>query len=67
MIGSWTLFKLGKTDKDWIMLKHKDEFVRKDRDVTKEDRSVLSGRTIEEIRSNKPATSGGTDRGPQAQ
>lgn len=53
--GSWTLFRLNKTEKDWIMMKHKDQYVRTDRDVTKEDRSVISGRTIEEIRTNKPA------------
>jgi bifunctional non-homologous end joining protein LigD len=54
--GSWTLFRLGNREKDeWIMLKHKDEYVNPDRDVTKEDRSVVTGRTVEEIRANKPA------------
>lgn len=58
--GSWTFFRLnkakGKNDKDeWIMLKHKDQYVRPDRDVTLEDRSVVTGRTVEEIRANKPA------------
>ena len=55
--GSWTLFRLGNRPKDeWIMLKHRDEFVNVDRDVTLEDRSVVTGRTVEEIRANKPAS-----------
>lgn len=52
--GSWTLFRLGKSKKDeWIMLKHKDEYVNPKRDVTDEDRSVVSGRTVDEVRSGK--------------
>jgi len=53
--GSWTLFRLSNKQKDWILLKHKDEFVDTKRDVTSEDRSVVSGRTIEEMRSGESA------------
>lgn len=57
--GSWTFFKLrskgGKSGKDeWIMLKHKDEHAQPDRDLTALDRSVITGRTIEELRENRP-------------
>lgn len=52
--GSWTLFRLGKRKKDeWMMVKHKDEYVNAERDVTEEDRSVVSGRTVDEVRSGK--------------
>ncbi len=54
--GSWTIFHLSKTEKDWIMMKHKDAFVDTDRNVTLEDQSVVSGKTIEEVRSNRPAS-----------
>lgn len=51
--GSWTLVKTrpgpdGK-DNNWLMIKHKDRF-DDERDVTEEDRSVLSGLSLEDIR-----------------
>lgn len=51
--GSWTLFRLSNKEKDWILLKHKDAFVDAGRDVTKEDRSIVTGRTIDELRHGK--------------
>lgn len=54
--GSWTLFKLKNTQKDWILLKHKDESASATVDIVQaEDRSVVSGRTIEEMREGKAA------------
>src|SRR5581483_11844358 len=54
--GSWTLFKLKNTQKDWILLKHKDESASTTIDIVgEEDRSVVSGRTIEELRAGKAA------------
>lgn len=54
--GSWTLFRLKNKERDWILMKHKDEFMSSTRAVVKEDRSVVSGRTIEEIRAGKAAS-----------
>jgi bifunctional non-homologous end joining protein LigD len=54
--GSWTLFKLKNTQKDWILLKHKDAAASTTIDIVEqEDRSVVSGRTIEELREGKAA------------
>lgn len=53
--GSWTLFRLANKEKDWILLKHKDQFVKRDVDITHEDRSVVSGLTIEEMSEGKQA------------
>src|ERR1700753_404866 len=36
----------GMGENDWLMIKHKDEFATSD-DITKKDKSVLSGKTIE--------------------
>ena len=51
--GSWTLFRLANKDKDWILMKHKDDFMQRDEDITEQDRSVTSGRTIVELKEGK--------------
>ena len=45
--GEFALVKThGMGENAWLLIKHKDEFATK-RDVTKQDKSVLSGKTIE--------------------
>ncbi|MCI0817459.1 MAG: DNA ligase D [Chloroflexi bacterium] len=44
--GSWTFVK---TKTDWLMIKHRDRFDDTERDVTLEDRSVISGLTIADL------------------
>jgi bifunctional non-homologous end joining protein LigD len=45
--GEFALVKTpGMGENAWLLLKHKDEFAGKE-DITKQDRSVLSGKTIE--------------------
>ncbi len=53
--GSFTLVKLAKseTGKEWLFIKHKDRFVDTDRDLTLEDRSVISGLTIADIKAGR--------------
>jgi bifunctional non-homologous end joining protein LigD len=48
--GSFTLVK---TKTDWLAIKHKDSWVDPDRDVTQEDRSVLSGLSLEDIKAGR--------------
>src|SRR5258708_24857159 len=50
--GSFTLVKLTKSEsgKDWLFIKHKDRFVDTERDVTLEDRSIISGLSIADIK-----------------
>lgn len=48
--GSWTLVK---TKQDWLMIKHKDRFVDTERDVTLEDRSVISGLSLDDLRAGR--------------
>lgn len=60
--GSWTLVKTGGHKKDqapsksedWLMIKHRDGTERKDFDVLALDRSVKTGRTIEDVREGRP-------------
>ena len=55
--GSWTIVHTkGRSGKgnEWLLIKHQDEFVS-DSDITLQNRSVVSGRTIEEVKLGKPA------------
>jgi len=53
--GSWTLVKSRRGEKDWLLIKHRDDTPV--RDVLKEDRSVVSGMTVEELKTGaKPPT-----------
>jgi bifunctional non-homologous end joining protein LigD len=57
--GSWTLVKVHGREKDWLLIKHQDEFARKDYDVLTEERSVTSQRSIQDIRAGAgPGSSG---------
>jgi bifunctional non-homologous end joining protein LigD len=47
--GSFALVRT-KEAKNWLLIKHKDRFVKKG-DLTEQDRSVLSGATVEEMTS----------------
>ncbi|HEX8871941.1 MAG TPA: DNA ligase D, partial [Candidatus Acidoferrum sp.] len=54
--GSFVLVKLRHSEKgnEWLLIKHKDAAEDRDWDVDKHDGSVLTGRTIEEIREELP-------------
>jgi len=61
--GSWTLVRTARDPKDWLLIKHRDEYAST-RDVLEEDRSVLSGVTIRDLKEGRmprmaPAAAGG--------
>ncbi|MGD0765882.1 MAG: DNA ligase D, partial [Dehalococcoidia bacterium] len=47
--GSWALVKT-RRGRDWLLIKHRDAAADPGRDVLGEDRSVLSGLTIEDLK-----------------
>src|SRR5947209_8572492 len=54
--GSWVLVRMkgdrfGGKRTNWLLIKHRDEFVREgeDNDILEEDRSVASGRSMDQI------------------
>jgi bifunctional non-homologous end joining protein LigD len=47
--GSFALVRMAKDPKTWLLIKHRDRFVA-DTDLTAQERSVLSGATVGEIR-----------------
>ncbi|HMI56096.1 MAG TPA: DNA ligase D, partial [Gemmatimonadaceae bacterium] len=46
--GKWTLVKIKKSEKDWLLIKERDAYVKSPGDQFAEE-SVLSGLTVEEI------------------
>jgi bifunctional non-homologous end joining protein LigD len=47
--GSWTLVRLKNNEKDWLLIKHKDAFVKADYDILEADASVVSGHTLADL------------------
>src|SRR6476619_2588940 len=52
--GSWVLVRMkgdryGGKRTNWLLIKHRDEFAKEGEDILKEDRSVASGRTMDQI------------------
>ncbi len=47
--GIWTLVKIKKSEKDWLLIKERDSWMKKPGDEFPEE-SVLSGLTVEEVK-----------------
>lgn len=57
LTGSWALVRMkGKESKEWLLIKHKDDAVEKGDEFAAEDsKSVVSGRSMEQIAENADA------------
>ena len=51
--GSWTLVRTTRGHNDWLLIKHKDGYADHDRDVLQEDKSVVSGLTIADLKAGR--------------
>jgi bifunctional non-homologous end joining protein LigD len=49
-----------KREKDWLLMKHRDEYASPDRDILTEEKSVISDRTVEDIKSGRAVEKAGT-------
>jgi bifunctional non-homologous end joining protein LigD len=56
--GSFVLVKLknSKVKNEWLLIKHRDEFVDSSWDAEKLDQSVVTGRTLQDIKLGRAAT-----------
>ena len=54
--GEFALVKTGKDDKSWLLLKKRDRYATEE-DILRRNRSVLSGRTLEEVAAAEPRKS----------
>jgi len=52
--GAWSLVRLAKSQKDWLLIKERDGFVVRGGESALAEASVLSGLTIEERRDGSP-------------
>ena len=52
--GGWTLVKMRRSLNNWLLIKYQDEYAEPDRDVLKEDLSVLSGLSIQDLKAGHP-------------
>ncbi len=50
--GKWTLVKIKSSDRDWLLIKERDEWVRQPGDQFPEE-SVLSGLTVEDVKEGR--------------
>ena len=51
--GSWTLVRTRQGPADWLVIKHRDATADAERDVLADDRSVISGLTVENIKAGR--------------
>ncbi|RJR52430.1 MAG: DNA ligase D [Desulfobacteraceae bacterium] len=63
--GSWTLARMGgkagEEGKNWLLIKRSDEEAKSDRDILKDDLSVATGRSMDEIRKSRDRVWSGTE------
>ncbi|MGA9048330.1 MAG: DNA ligase D [Dehalococcoidia bacterium] len=66
MKGSWTLVKMSGPNNNWLLIKHRDKFAGDSADLLKENTSVRSGLSIDDIKAGHllpNATDGDPDPG----
>src|SRR5215475_4854374 len=54
--GKWTLVKIKKSEKDWLLIKERDAWVKSPGDQFPEE-SVLSGLTVDQVKAGENAVS----------
>ncbi len=50
LVGQWTLVQMKKNPKEWLLIKHTDAWSRPDEERELSEASVLTGRTVEDLR-----------------
>ncbi len=53
MKGSWTLVKMQKSENNWLLIKHHDEYAGASRDILEAENSVVSGLTINDLKTGR--------------
>ncbi|MGB7724676.1 MAG: DNA polymerase ligase N-terminal domain-containing protein, partial [Dehalococcoidales bacterium] len=51
--GSWTLVRMQKTEKNWLLIKHHDEYADSSRDILAEEISAVSGLTVADLKAGQ--------------
>ncbi len=48
--GNWTLVKIKKSERDWLLIKERDSWTSSRRAISSTETSVLSGLTVDEVK-----------------
>ncbi len=56
--GAWALIRLKRGENQWLLIKDNDQFANGQTDITEEDQSVNSGKTIEDLKSQTKKRTG---------
>ena len=51
--GSWTLVRMQKIEKNWLLIKHRDEYANSSRDVLAAEKSAVSGLTVADLKTGR--------------
>ena len=51
--GSWSLVRMKRKETDWLLIKHNDSFANKPLDSATAEQSVVTGRTLDDIKHHK--------------
>lgn len=51
--GSWTLVRTARGPNEWLLIKHRDQFATAETDVLSDERSVISGLTLEDLKGGR--------------
>ena len=51
--GSWTVVRTSRSPKDWLLIKHRDSHADDQGDVLDDERSVLSGLTLADLKAGR--------------
>ena len=57
MKGEWALVKTHQSENSWLLIKHRDKYASAD-DITAKEKSVISGKTLEQIEKAMSKTTG---------
>jgi bifunctional non-homologous end joining protein LigD len=51
--GSWTLVRMQKTEKNWLLIKHHDEYADSSKDILAAEKSAVSGLTFADLKTGR--------------
>ncbi len=54
--GSWTLVKMQKSENNWLLIKHRDEHADSSLDILEQEKSAISGLTINDLKTGRIPT-----------
>ena len=51
--GSWTLVKMQRSENNWLLIKHRDEYANPSGEILQQDKSIISRISIDELKTGR--------------